>query len=243
MEGNNLNTNEDLHNNHMNTNSDTHENQESNRGVNCLMLILLCIAIVLVFIDFLELYNLFLSWRVSVNLPLFESCLKYELISRTIFSAFSFLCALSALLLTIFIIINTLWFAEKALSSYLYFNYLMFGPYMFGFSLLGFIFWSDVVYVCDRVNPNPDNKILSPGNLFSLITCFIISFSLTIAFSVYKTITIYIDSAMRRPDGNMALRKLFWWFVLRNRDPIELVRQAQEQNYNRENNNNRASQV
>ncbi len=95
---------------------------------------------------------------------------------------------------------------------------------MLGFCMIGFLNWSNVVFSCDRQNYS--NKILSASNIFSLIGCFIISACITCMVSIYKTVTLYFDSILRRSQGSILIRKLFWWVVFRNREPVDYVRQT-----------------
>jgi hypothetical protein len=171
-----------------------------------------------------------MNWHYAmlISKPVFEACIKWELYTKTTFAIFSFLGVVSAFVLTLFLVIDTNWFAEKILSTFLYFNYIIFGPYMMGISIIGFANWNSVVYVCDKQNLN--NKIFSVSNMFTLITCFLFSTGVTCLVAIYKTITLYIDSTISRPEGNFILRKLFWWAVFRNREPVEFVRRIQQGN-------------
>jgi hypothetical protein len=200
------------------------ENDE--RGQNFTLILLLLLSFILVFVDSLELIQLTVSWEIGVGIisPVFDSCIKWELYTKTVFCIFSFLAAISSFILTLFLLINSAWFADKILSTFLYFNYLIFGPYMLGFCFIGFLNWNNVVFTCDRQNYN--NKILSASNVFSLVGCFIISLSITCMVSIYKTVTLYFDSILRRSQGSVVLRKLFWWVVFRNREPVDYVRQT-----------------
>jgi hypothetical protein len=198
--------------------------EPDDHGQNITLILLLVLSFILVFVDTLELYQLTVSWQYGVSIisPVFESCIKWELYTKTIFCVFSFLGAISSFILTLFLLISSNWFAEKILSTFLYFNYLIFGPYMLGFCILGFMNWNNVVFTCDRQNYS--NKVLSASNVFSLIGCFIIACLITCFVSIYKTVMLYFDSILRRSQGSAILRKLFWWVVFRNREPVEYVR-------------------
>lgn len=208
--------------------------ENEDRGQNITLVLLLLISFILLFVDSLELYGLIQNWEfgTSVISPIFESCIKWELYNKSIFSIFSFLGAVSAFMLTLFLLINSTYFAENILATFLYFNYVVFGPYMLGFCILGFINWNNVVYQCDRQSFN--NKLFSISNFFSLIACFILSLMVTLLVSVYKTINIYVDSILRKPKGSFILRKLFWWTIFRNREPVEFVRRTVNNNNNNE---------
>lgn len=208
------------------------ENEET--GHNFTLLLLLFISVILVLVDGMELYHIIINWEYGMKIitPIFESCIKWELYTKTVFAIFSLLGAFSSVSLVIFLLVDTNWFADKILTTFLYFNYMIFGPYMLGFTIIGFANWNNVVYTCDKQNFN--NKIFSPSNTFSLIGCFILSLIITCLVTIYKTVNLYINSTLRRPGGNVLLRKLFWWSVFRNREPVEFVRRAQQATNERE---------
>lgn len=212
--------------------------ENEDRGQNFTLLLLLFISFILVLVDSLEIYHVVLNWEygMMITTPIFESCIKWELFAKTIFALFSLFGALSAFTLTVFLLIDTNWFADKILSTFLYFNYLIFGPYMLGFSVLGMINWTKVIYICDKQNLN--NKIFSPANMFSLLGCFFIALIITFLEAVCSTVNLYFNSILRKPEGSYIIRKLFWWSIFRNSDPIEIVRRAQSQQVQEANNNN-----
>jgi len=178
----------------------------------------------LVSVDVIGLYHIILTWQHALTVPthIFETCLKWQLITRSCFAVFSSLAALSSLVLCTCLIIDTEIFTEKILSTYLYYNYMIFGPYMLGFCILGLIFWSDVSYSCSRQNTN--YKFFSSSNAFSLIFSLVISVIITIGVAVYKAMNLYIDSMLQKPDGYSFIRKLVFWIALRTSNISELVR-------------------
>jgi hypothetical protein len=210
--------------------------EDEDRGAFFTLFLLLIISFFLVLVDSLEMYNVINSWSYGVTIlgDSFESCVKWELYTKTAFGAFSLLGAISAFILTIFILIDSYWFAEKILHSFLWFNYLVFGPYMLGFCIIGFYNWSNVAYVCDKQNFKIKN--VSPPNIFSLVGCFLVSFLVSILVGIFNTTFVYIDSILRKPRGYKLIRKLFWWYIFRNTEPEEFVRRTvRNQNVNEEN--------
>jgi hypothetical protein len=193
--------------------------QVSNNFTIYLMLI---ICILLVTVDSIEIYRLSLAWTHSKasDVEFFNNCIKDELIIKTVFCAFSFAAACSALLLTIFLSTCIDYFANKFLTTFLYLNYFIFGPYMLAFCILGCIHFHDFIYVC---NPKHlDEKILSLSNIFSLLCCMIIAILITIAVAIYEGVHLLVASILRKEDGIAIIRKVFWWSVLRQRTDEDL---------------------
>jgi hypothetical protein len=224
-------------NQNLNNEENNQFNDETNHNISLYFLFI--ISSILVFVDSIDMYHVIKNWEVASNNvltapPVIESCIKWELYSKTTFSLLSLFGAFSALFLSTFLIIDTNYFAEKLLNTYLYFNYIMFGPYMLGICILGFFNWSKVVYQCDKQNMN--NKILSLTNMVTLISCFMMSLFITALMAILKTVNLYINSTLRRPEGNVIIRKLFWWVVFRNKEPVEFIRQAQQLGNNNGNN-------
>jgi len=198
----------------------------------CTLYLMLFISIILVAVDTLEVYHLVIAWggEMKIQGPLFETCLKWELMTRTSFCIFSLASAISAMILTFLLTSNPDYFIEKLLSTYLYFNYLVFGPILLGFCLLGIMNWGNVMYSCDRKNIG--NKILNVTNIFSIFCAFLLGIGVTVLISVYKTVNLYIDSTARKPEGSDLLRKVFWWAVLKKRNANELMRRDERSETN-----------
>lgn len=189
-----------------------------------------CCAI-LVVINTVEMSHIITYWKNGVDptktLPLiFNTCIKYDLISRTIYSMISCATGLSLCILAIFLFWNIDYFTEKLLVLYLYFNYLLLGPYLLIFCIFGFAYWNQIMYVCDKDNFNL--KVLVVGNVFSFIGCLIFSLLVTCSVGLYKIFLLYVDSILRKPDGSVLIRKIFWTIVLKNRSPIEFLHYVSE---------------
>ncbi len=202
---------------------------------------MLIICAILVSVDVMEIYRLLIQWQNSkaFSHEIFQSCIKNELLLKTVFSIFSMAAAVCAFLLTALLVISVEFFLEKILKAYLNMVYFIFGPYMLGFCILGLAHWDDIMYICDPRNMNL--KIFSLGNMLSLIICFVISICMTLGSTIYGTIVFYIDSITARPDGSKFLRSAFWWIVLRTSGTNFLssaARNVDEDNGNNGNNGN-----
>ena len=67
---------------------------EENSSLNCTLFLLLIISTILVLVDALEIANITNNWSNSFNLTseIFNSCIKWELITKTCFALFFFVC-------------------------------------------------------------------------------------------------------------------------------------------------------
>jgi hypothetical protein len=202
----------------------------NNFSNNFTIYLMLIICVILVSVDSIEMYRIVFAWNYAgkAEPAAFNQCFRKELILKTIFGCFSFMAAISAFLLTLFISVSVDFFIDKILPTFLYLNYFIFGPYMLGFAVYGFINWDEVVFQCDR--HQYEVKVLSISNMFSLIGCFVMSLVVTLAVAAYEVIMLYIDSILRREGGNKYLRSVFWWAVLRTRGPNFLRLDNNEQN-------------
>lgn len=215
---------------------------EENNTSDFTLYILLSISGILVIIDGIELLHMVLNWEYAlmINLPLFERCIKYELISKTVFSCFSFIAAFSALVLTVFLLFGQQYFIQKVLKNYLLINYTFFGPLMLGVSSLGVYYWNDLVYVCDKNNLN--NKELSASNSITIAGCFLISLILTLIFQFMLSLKILLNSILRRRNRSNIIGKFFWYIVYKqsngNRRGILRGNHEQDNSLNNQHRNN-----
>jgi hypothetical protein len=195
------------------------EVEEENRtGTDISLVFLFVVSTILVTVDLMEINSILYSWKYGLLIVhvVFDSCLKWELITKTVFGIFSFGAAISAFILSLGLLINADKFVNKFLEAFLYFNWLFFGPYMLGFAILAICYWNNVVYVCDK--NNIDNKVITPATVFSIFSCLIISSIIVISKSAYEIILFIHDSITRKPDGNAMVRKVFWYYAFRNRN-------------------------
>jgi hypothetical protein len=188
---------------------------ESSFSSNFTLYLMLVVCVILLAVDSYELYKISISWShiPKFDAIIFNTCLKKDLLIKTIYSVFSCLAAICAFLLTLFLTVSIEYFLDKLLLAFLYFAYVIFGPLMLGFTIYGFIKWEEVVYVCNRKNFT--DQIFSLSNAVSIIGCFIISLVVTLGVAIYESVLLYINSITRRESGSKILRSVFWWFIMR----------------------------
>jgi len=205
--------------------------------------ILLIVSGILMMVDGLELIHTILNWHYGFMIvePVFQKCIKYELISKTIFTHFSFFAALSAFSLTLFLIVCQDFFVKKLINTYMNLNYIIFGPLLLTFTSLGFFLWEDVTNICNKNNLNV--KEFSLSNAISLIGCFFISVFITTIVEFSVSINFLMNSLMKREGGSNFIGKLFWSTVHRrhnNRNNNRNRENSNSSNDNIRNNNNNA---
>jgi hypothetical protein len=188
---------------------------------------MLTISGVLLTVDGLEIHQLIQGWNKELHRGphLFEACLKTDILTRLTISFFSMASAISAFVLTLMLIISIEYFMEKLLSTYLYFNYMVFGPIMLSLCIIGIYNCQSVFYMC--INKSISSRVLSISNVVSVFGGLILSLLITVTVAVFKGINSFIDSTTRKPEGNSLIRKAFWYFVFKNREPAELLRDRQ----------------
>lgn len=203
---------------------------EENNTSDFTLYILLSVSGLLLVIDGLELFHIIFNWQYGFSLvkPIFENCLKFELISKTIFSIFSFIAASSAFTLTLFLLCAPNFFLGQFLRTYLFVNYFFFGPMMGALSILGIYYWEDVVYVCDKKNLNL--KEVSVSNSVTIIGCFLISVLITVLVEFLESFNFLLDSILKRDSGSPTIGRFFWQIVLSR------ANQARMRAYNGNNN-------
>jgi hypothetical protein len=166
-----------------------------------LLLILSAFFLILDGYEFMRLLNLWDFTKVLINYP---DCLRYRLIAKIVFSLFSIFASLSSLIIIIFMIVGFEYFAEKIFSTYIYFNSLIFGPYMLSMSIYGLYYVDDFIYNCDGFSDKSHDMMIS------LMSSFIFSLIITVCVLLYDTINCYVESILRRRDGNKVITYLFW---------------------------------
>lgn len=204
--------------------------ENSSSSSNFTLYLMLIVAIMLVTVDTIELAKIHKTWIIAMNfdMALFESCIKWDLITKTCFACFSLMAALSALILTMFLCFSIEFFINKILTTYIALNYFIFGPYMLCFTILGFVYWSDIAFSCDPRDPTV--KFFSFSNVLSISACFLIALIVTLAMAFYEALTMIIKSVRRREGGNYILGSIFWWIVFRARANEDNNRNPGQQN-------------
>lgn len=189
---------------------------------NITLYLMLGICIVLLTVNLIEITKITKVWsnRSQFNPVFFENCIKIDILIKTVFTAFSLLASISAIVFIAQMLLFMQTFINKFLNSFLHLNYLVFGLYMLAFCIFGIVKWNDVAYTCDKKLPFV--KVLAVGNVFSLVGCCVLSIVIVFGTSIYSVITLYTDSLLRREGGSSILRTVFWWVVLcgRNNDNI-----------------------
>jgi hypothetical protein len=183
--------------------------------------IVLFLSTILVAMDILEVYFAFLNLKKAsglFDLHTFEECLKYHILSQIFFTLFATFSGVSALLMSLGLLVNYEIFIHKALDTFMYMNYMIFGPYLLGACLLGFFYFEEVVYNCSKLDFN--DKFLNLSTLFALCICFVISLVISVGYSILSSIHFLLKSVNNNEDGSRWLRRLFWWSVFTRRNQI-----------------------
>ena len=175
------------------------------------------ISILLVALDALQLYNIFLSWKIGmqINEPVFSDCIKFNLLGKTAFAIFSFLASFCLTLICFLFINNPDYFVEKIFRAYIKLTYNIFGPIMLCFSIIGLYYFNELCYVCYN-KKDLSAKILSVSTCFSLLSSFIISLAITIVSEFYLALYFIVDSITNKPGGSRWVKKVFYFFALKN---------------------------
>lgn len=179
----------------------------------------LFISLCLLSTNIIDLLSIIEDWKNFQHMDyyLFETCLKFPLFTRTIFSGFSILTSLGIICLTLLIVVNIEFFISKISKLFFQFVLFIFGPLLLGFCIIGMINWNELVYQCDLERGFYTNTNLSFSTLFTFIICTTISILITIAYTSYEVICFQIDSVIRREGGSDYVRKLFWFTVSKHR--------------------------
>jgi hypothetical protein len=187
------------------------------------------LSILLISLDSIEIfYNLnnikLASEKVAPNV--YENCFKIQFLSQVVFSLFSCLTGVSALIMSMGLLINYRFFTSKLMDTFLYYNYIIFGPYMLGTCILSLFYFNSVVYNCDK---DFKEKNFNLPTFITILVCLIISFFITIGHSVYLRTLFLVDSIRDGPNGNKLVGKLFWKVALsrsNNNNDIHINRQT-----------------
>jgi len=128
--------------------------QENSNFSNTLTIKFLCfVSIIFALLDIIELQNIYDSWYHSIkayknNLVFLDTCIKFPLISKAVFTLFSFLSSLSAAFVTFLASINIDFFIDKCLLTFIFFNVNIYGPFMLFFSFYGMMNFDNIFYSC-----------------------------------------------------------------------------------------------
>lgn len=199
--------------------------------------VVLLLSTILVIMDCYEIIYAFRHLKYTsevIDREVFESCVKYHIISQICFTTFACSTAVSAAFLSLGLLISYQFFSRKVLDLFLNFNFLLFGPYLLACCFLAFLNFNNVIFNCDAMDTT--KKYLNFSTLIALIICFLISFTLTIIVSIGKGFSIITNSIRFREDGWYFLGKLFWYYIFSRSDSRELLPVQVENNLQNPNN-------
>jgi hypothetical protein len=188
--------------------------------------IVFLLSFLLVTLDIFEIYFAYFHLKDSqlkIEPELFESCVKYHIISQMFFTMFATFAGFSACLMSLGLLIDYEFFALKVLDCFLYWNYLVFGPYLLASCILGYLNFSDVAFNCD---PNDlTQKHINFSTVIALVLCLLLSLIITVGYSIFWSVKKLSNSIRYRRDGNRILGYIFWRYAL-NRNNQERNEEA-----------------
>ena len=154
-------------------------------------------------------------------------------VSQSVFAFFACLAGISALLMSMGLLLNFRFFTAKLMESFLHYNYCIFGPYLFAGCMLGLFYFNGVVYNCDK---DLKEKTFNFATFITILICLIISFCITLGQCIYKNTIYLVDSVRNGPNGSQFLGKIFWKVALSRRntqmDQAGITRPTQNNNMN-----------
>jgi len=208
---------------------------------NFMLYLMLIICCVIAAMNTLEIYRMTALWKNALNLKseYFEVCVKNQYIVKTFFCIFSFLATMSALILTIGLIVDYLYFAKRLMESYMNFVYYIFGPSMLISCILALINWKETVFVCS----DDREKHFSLSNASSIIFCFLIGGVITLVAEFYSTMTLYSDTITNQPNGSKTLYKLFWFVSFKMRSSARFINNYRHRDNITNNSNNNTNLI
>ena len=179
------------------------------------------ISILLIAMDILEIYislgNLHMAAE-KFDADVFESCIKYHIISQMVFTFFALLAGISAFFLSLFLLFDNDFVVAKFYKTFLHWNHLVFGPYLLAATILGFVYFYEVSFNCDPRDLT--RKYLNISTVMSMVICFLISALISVVFSFCYAVRKIMLSIRFRPGGWKFLGRYFWTYV-RNNNPGE----------------------
>ena len=164
--------------------------------------IVFVLSILLVTMDLFEVYFAFLHLKKTANAfePLiFESCVKYHILSQIMFTIFATFAGISACFMSLGLLIDFDFFSNKVIDTFLYLNYLIFGPYLLAACILGYSNFDEVAYNCE--NGNYQNRYLNFSTLMALSLCVLVSVIITFSYSFAGALNKLMNSEYRPPSS------------------------------------------
>ena len=173
------------------------------------ILFILISALSLVLLDIASLRSSYgdLTNYLSKSDSNYNKCNESMIVSEIIFTVFATMVGISATILSIGFLINTDYFLDKFLNSFVYFNYFIFGPFLLCTSIFGFINFNKIGYTCEY---EPKNVSLNISMLICLIFISTLGSIITVGFSTFNIFEYFQDSIKFTNDSDYILGKTFW---------------------------------
>lgn len=192
------------------------ENQDQSQVA---LKIVFILSLLLVSMDIFEIYLAYNHLKYTsqtIDVDVFETCIKYHIIAKMFFILFAAFAGLSACIMSLGLLINYSFFAVKFIDTFLYWNYLFFGPYLLAVCSLGYLNFDNIAFNCDPKDIT--KRYFNFSIILALIICFMMSVIITFGYSLVHTIYILNQSVRFTPDGNRLLGRFFWNYVLYRSD-------------------------
>lgn len=184
--------------------------------------IVMLLSFLLVSMDFFEIYFSFLHLKeasTKFDFDIFESCIKYHILSQIVFTLFATFAGLSAFFMSFGLLLNYEYFSIKLIDTFMFWNYIIFGPYLLTACILGYIHFGMVAFNCDPKDLS--QKYINFSTLIALIVCFLLSIVITMLYSFLYAARQMLLSVTFRPGGWKILGRAFWKYVFtRTERPI-----------------------
>jgi hypothetical protein len=216
-----------LNENSNNTNLNTSQiSQTFNNSNKKIIIFLLVTSSILFILNLFQFYTTISKWQTfhSISSNIRETCYIYDISFKSIKATLSLIIGISILIFSICISIDSEWFFEKIICSFLYMNYTIFGPYCLVMCIFGIFSYKKVLYCCDK-DKNWERHF-SLYNTFILGMLFVFSLINTCLVSIFSAWSVITKSISGKNGGNVLIKTLFWKVVFKNKNPITYLQEA-----------------
>ena len=141
------------------------------------------------------------------------------------FTAFAAFAGIRACIMSFFMLFNYLFFINKLIETFMFYNFYAFGPILLGLSTFGFIYFDKVCNICD--NDDYTKQYINFVTVLCLVITFLVSLLITVWYSAVGAFDLFNNSIRFTSDGNYIIGKLFWKIVF-NRGAQELGSEPNE---------------
>ena len=183
--------------------------------------IVLVLSILLVAMDFLEIYFSFLHLKeasLKYEVYIFENCIKYHILSQVVFTLFATFAGLSAFLMSLGLLINYEFFSSKLLETFMFWNYIVFGPYLLTACILGYTNFGKIAFNCDSKDINL--RFINFSTLMALVICLLLSIIISMLYAFLYAARKMLLSITFRDGGWKCLGRIFWKHVFSRNIPV-----------------------